>query len=88
VPVIEESLNHVMKSSCDHKNTFRLLKENKAPFIYVTNWTLELPLILQNELNLSLEFKIKRRLQLVNWYQNFKTNIRNTFIDVMNEKFF
>ncbi len=88
VPVIEESLNHVMKSSCDHKNTFRLLKQNKAPFIYVTNWTLELPLILQNELNLSLEFKIKRRIQLVNWYQNFKTSIRNTFIDVMNEKFF
>ncbi|CAG2162200.1 unnamed protein product [Oppiella nova] len=55
VPVIEENVNHLKKTNCDSKTAFRLLKEQKAPFIYVSNWTQDLPNILNNEQTLSLD---------------------------------
>ena len=88
VPVVEENMNHVLKgSSCDTNSAYRLLKENKAPLIYVQNWTKQLPDILQNEINLSIEYKIQRRLEIFKFYTKFKTIIRNQFLSVINDKF-
>ena len=87
VPVVEENLNHVKKSSCDTTNVYRLLKANDAPVIYVHNWTKQLPDILDIELNLSQEYKIQRRLQIIKFYSKFKTNIKNDFLTVINDKF-
>ena len=87
VPVVEENVNHVIKTSCDTRSAFRLLKANNAPIIYVTNWTQQLPNIIQNEINYSLEYKIKRRLKIIKFYAKFKTIIRKQFLNVINEYF-
>ena len=87
VPVVEENLSHVTKTSCDTRSAYRLLKENNAPLIYVSNWTKQLPDIIANEMNLSQEFKIQRRLQIIKFYTEFKTIIKNRFLRIINEKF-
>ncbi|XP_054166106.1 ribitol-5-phosphate xylosyltransferase 1-like [Oppia nitens] len=87
VPVVEENMNHTKKTSCDKNEAYRLLKEANAPLIYVSNWTQDLPNILSNELNLSLEYKIQRRLYIIKWYSKFKTLIKSQFLKVINEKF-
>ena len=91
VPVLEESLDHVKQpiSSCDQTSAYRLLKRYAAPIRYVKNWTSELPELIDREINLiSKDEKIKRRHQLINWYQEFRRNMRDKLFDVLNRKFF
>ena len=88
VPVLEVNLNHLTKTNCHLKSTYRLFKQFNAPFIYISNWTSELPQLIKNELKLSLEDKINRRIQLVKWYYNFKNSLKNKLLDVIDEKFF
>lgn len=90
VPVLEENLNHVkdQKSNCDKSSAYRLFKRFKAPFIFVKNWTIDLPLIIENELKLPQEYKLKRRINLLKWYKNFKYYFRDHFLNVIEKKFY
>ncbi|RWS02412.1 hypothetical protein B4U79_03160, partial [Dinothrombium tinctorium] len=90
VPILEENLNHVRgkRSMCDQKSAYRLLKSDNSPLIFIKNWTLEFPLLLRRENELSLEAKIERRINLVNWYNRFKVKLRDQFLNVIREKFF
>ena len=90
LPVLEERLSHVKgkKSSCDQSSAYRLLKRHGAPVLFVSNWTRELPSLIQRELQLSQQHKILRRKQLVSWYRDFKVKMRDTLLRVLHEKFF
>ncbi|RWS26556.1 transmembrane protein 5-like protein [Leptotrombidium deliense] len=90
VPVIEENLNHVSgkKSACDHKSAYRMLKKFNAPVIFVKNWTQELMAVIEEEKKRTLEDKIVRRVNLINWYNHFKLKMRDHFLDVVQKKFF
>lgn len=87
VPVVEENTHHVKRTGCDPTSAYRLLKANAAPVIYVHNWTQQLPDIIDREIRLSLEFKIQRRLRIIEFYSTFKTKIKNQFLNVINDKF-
>jgi hypothetical protein len=52
----------------------RILKEEKAPLIYIKDWR-DLRSVLSNEMKLSIEEKIKRRKELMLWYENFKSKM-------------
>jgi len=90
VPVLEENLDHVkgQKSQCDKNSAYRLLKEFKAPLIFVKNWTLDLPLIIENEIKMSQRYKVNRRRKLIKWYEKFKKHLQDKFLNVIEKKFF
>jgi len=82
VPVIEDT------ASCGtNEGVLRLLKQHKAPVIYVSHWH-ELPAILQNEQRLSPDEIIARRVNVVNWYRKFRRKMRDSFVRVVHHKFF
>ena len=62
----------------------RLLKRYNAPFIFVKSWD-ELPGIIRHELRLFLPEIVQRRKRLVKWYEHFKQEIREHFLDVLNQ---
>lgn len=89
LPVVEDVMtpgNCGVRSLSDNV-PFRLLKKEKAPLLYVKDWK-ELRSVLSNELKLSPQDKIKRRKELILWYENFKSKLREHFINVIQEKFF
>ncbi|XP_075219508.1 ribitol-5-phosphate xylosyltransferase 1-like [Lycorma delicatula] len=83
VPVVED---RATPGFCD-KTPFRLLKLYKPPFIFIKDWK-ELPNILKLELSMPQRLKKKRRTDVLNWYQNFKTEMRKIFLNVIAESFF
>lgn len=89
VPVLEENLAHVAgkRSNCDQRSAYRLLKEFDAPVRFVSNWTRELAGILEDELKMSTEERLNRRIRLFNWYEKFKNSMRSRLIEVAKEKF-
>lgn len=89
VPILEENLNHISdkRSNCDQKSAYRLLKEFNAPVQFVSNWTEDLNQILQDELKLTADDRLKRRIQLFDWYEKFKDTMRSRLIDVIEDKF-
>lgn len=62
----------------------RLLKRYNPPFIFVKDWD-ELPAIIRHELRLFLPDIIERRRRLVQWYESFKQEIREHFLDVLDD---
>lgn len=87
--IVEQNLHHVAgkRSQCDSKQTLRLLKQFKAPITYVTNWTDQLPSILQNELKLTDHEKMQRRIESSSWYSSFKQEMRFRLFNVLKSKF-
>jgi hypothetical protein len=87
--VMEENLDHVAgkRSQCDQSQTLRLLKRFKAPITYVTNWTQQLPIILNEEDKLTAQDKVRRRIAAIGWYSQFKREMRNRLFDIAKNKF-
>ena len=63
-----------------------LLKTFKAPFIYLKDWR-DLPKIIENEMRLSHEEIVNRRLKILSWYKTFKDTLRDKFVDVIQNTF-
>ncbi|XP_059152233.1 ribitol-5-phosphate xylosyltransferase 1-like [Physella acuta] len=66
----------------------RLLKEFEAPVLYVKNWTTDLGPLLQREASLSDLDRSKRREELVHWYSQFRSSMRDRLVSVISDKFF
>jgi hypothetical protein len=91
LPVLEERLSHVRgkKSACDESSAYRLLKRHNAPVLFVSNWTSQLPSLIEREVNqVSKQVKVDRRERLLSWYRDFKLKMRENFVRVVNQKFF
>lgn len=65
----------------------RLLKDHNAPVIFVKDWT-ELRTILEREANRTHQEIVERRKTLIQWYEDFKTNLRNRYTSIIKERFF
>lgn len=87
IPVIEINLSQLSKGYCDRKHVLRVFQEFQAPFIYLRNWTEELPGILLKQKAKPKFEKIKERINLLKWYHRFKIQIRNKLINVIQNNF-
>lgn len=89
LPVVEDVMTpgSCGISSVSGNVPLRVLKEEKAPIIYIKDWR-DLRSVISKELKLSIEDKIKRRKELMLWYENFKSKLREHFIHVIQDKFF
>jgi len=90
VPVIEDAAVMPLCGTAvgeDHRQVLSLLKQHNAPVIYVSNWR-HLLGILQREQNMSSAEIIARRINIVNWYRKFRRKMRDTFVQVIRQKFF
>ncbi|KAK3100987.1 hypothetical protein FSP39_000027 [Pinctada imbricata] len=89
VPVIEDVMTsgHCGNSSISQKSPLRLLKEEKAPVIYVKDWK-EIDRILEKETTLTQEYKTRRRRDNVLWYESFKSKMRERFVRILQKHFF
>ena len=85
VPIVEDVYT---QGNCKEATSgpLRLLKQYKAPVIYVTNWD-ELDQILANERKMSLMEIVERRKMVLEWYQYFKKTMQNIFLDTIENKF-
>ncbi|GBL72956.1 Ribitol-5-phosphate xylosyltransferase 1 [Araneus ventricosus] len=87
VPVVEDVMT---PGICDDSKVLsasaplRLLKSYNAPIIYIKDWV-ELPDLISQELRMPLEDKIKRRIKIVQWYENFKIHLRENLLSVLKE---
>ena len=83
VPVVEDVMTpgRCGKSVAENSKQIplRILKKFNAPVIYVKDWK-ELPQIITKEKMLSEQFVLKRRQNLLMWYQKFKYELRNMFL--------
>lgn len=86
VPVVE---NNLTPGVCDskHPSPLRLLKRYKAPVIWIKDWH-DLGKILELESKLTHREIVKRRINIVRWYKNFKNSMKNLFIQVIKHKFY
>ncbi|KAF7493918.1 hypothetical protein SSS_05498 [Sarcoptes scabiei] len=89
IPVIEDIVDGFRHQNhlCDPKNQLRLFKETNAPFIYIRNWTEQLPKILEDYDRKSLNERIRLRIDLIKWYHRFKKLMKNRLIDVIRDHF-
>lgn len=90
VPVIEDLMT---AGDCGRKTQYdpaplRLLKQYKAPVIYIHNWEKQLPKLLEKERLMSQKDIIQRRRNIVKWYLRFKEKMKESFVNVINKKFF
>ena len=83
IPVIED----VRTPGNCAQESLRLLKQMKAPFIYVKDWS-ELPKILENEAKKTPGELVQRRTELVLWYDKFKSQLKEIFLDKVQGAFF
>ncbi|XP_049954085.1 ribitol-5-phosphate xylosyltransferase 1-like [Schistocerca serialis cubense] len=85
VPVVEDV---VTPGNCDTSadSPLRLLKQYGAPIIYVKSWH-QLHIVLHQESQLTIEEKAARRIQVTEWYRNFKTHMSASFVQVIEKKF-
>lgn len=85
IPVVE---NVVTPGHCDRAPPapMRLLKQLEAPVIWIKNWTY-LPDILRQEQSLTFQAIVKRRKDIVSWYENFKNKMKVKFLTVIQKKF-
>ncbi|XP_054721801.1 ribitol-5-phosphate xylosyltransferase 1-like [Uloborus diversus] len=87
VPVVE---NVMTPGACGNSkgimapSPLRLLKLYKAPIIYINDW-LELPDLIKKEQKMTLQEKINRRIKLVQWYENFKLNLKEQLLAILKE---
>lgn len=90
IPVIEIDHTILVKNSsnlCDKHKVLRLFFEYDAPFIYVNNWTKQLPGIILQQIEQPEDVKRSRRIQLIKWYHRFKNKLRQKLINIIKEKF-
>ncbi|MBN3299319.1 ribitol-5-phosphate xylosyltransferase 1 isoform X2 [Amia ocellicauda] len=89
VPVVEDVMTsgNCGNSSATHNAPLQLLKAMEAPFIFLKDWR-ELPSILERETKMTLLEKSKRRKKLLEWYGNFRQQLKEKFTDVLEETFF
>ena len=78
---------HCGKSRDSDMVPLRLLKEFKAPVIFIKDWS-ELTLILQRERTLRHSERVKRRRNVLLWYESFKSKMRETLVRAINKHFF
>ena len=83
VPVLEDQ---VTPGQCD-ATAFRLLKQLRAPVLYVKDWT-ELPALITREAAISAAEIVARRQRVVQWYREFKANMKQRFVDGIKGRFF
>ncbi|KAL8222425.1 UNVERIFIED_CONTAM: Ribitol-5-phosphate xylosyltransferase 1 [Gekko kuhli] len=88
VPVVEDVMTpgNCGNSSVSHNAPLQLLKTMGAPFIFIKNWK-ELPAVLEQEQNMTLQEKIQRRKKLMEWYRSFKAQMRQKFISTLENAF-
>ncbi|KAM8974354.1 ribitol-5-phosphate xylosyltransferase 1 [Pelodytes ibericus] len=88
VPVIEDIMTpgNCGNSTLYSNAPFKLLKAMGAPFIFIKSWK-ELPSLLQREKAMSLQEKIHRRKSLLEWYRQFKIQLKHTFIEALEKTF-
>ncbi|XP_066490108.1 ribitol-5-phosphate xylosyltransferase 1 isoform X2 [Tiliqua scincoides] len=88
VPVVEDVMTpgNCGNSSMYHSAPLQLLKTMGAPFIFIKNWK-ELPTVLEKEQNMTLQQKIQRRKKLMEWYRQFKAQLRHKFISTLKNSF-
>ncbi|XP_060695209.1 ribitol-5-phosphate xylosyltransferase 1 isoform X1 [Hemiscyllium ocellatum] len=89
VPVVEDVMT---PGQCGNSSVFqnaplRLLKLMGAPFIFVKDWK-ELPAILEKEKAMSLQEKNHRRRLVIEWFKQFRTQVRQKFVDILESHFF
>lgn len=89
VPVIEDVMTpgHCGASPASQLYPLRILKELDAPVIYLKDWK-TLPELLEREARMTHQEKVKRRQKLVEWYENFKTVLRDRMVKVLENRFF
>lgn len=89
VPVIEDVMTpgECGPSPSSRLYPLRLLKELDAPVIYIKDWK-TLPELLRRESELSHDQKVRRRRKAVQWYDNFKTLMRDRLVKVLEDRFF
>ncbi|XP_026556019.1 ribitol-5-phosphate xylosyltransferase 1 isoform X3 [Pseudonaja textilis] len=88
VPVVEDVMTpgNCGNSSMHHRAPLQLLKATGAPFIFIKDWK-ELPAVLEKEQNMTLQQKIQRRKILMEWYQQFKAQMRQKFVSTLEKAF-
>ncbi|XP_070611722.1 ribitol-5-phosphate xylosyltransferase 1 isoform X2 [Erythrolamprus reginae] len=88
VPVVEDVMTpgYCGNSSVHHRAPLQLLKTMGAPFIFIKDWN-ELPAVLEKEQNMTLQQKIQRRVILMEWYQQFKAQMRQKFVNTLEKTF-
>ncbi|XP_068128861.1 ribitol-5-phosphate xylosyltransferase 1 [Hyperolius riggenbachi] len=88
VPVVEDVMTpgNCGNSSVKNRTPLRLLKSSGAPFIFIKSWK-ELPEIINQEKNMSLQEKIQRRKRILEWYRQFKLKLQQTFIEKLEKTF-
>ncbi|XP_015928548.1 ribitol-5-phosphate xylosyltransferase 1 [Parasteatoda tepidariorum] len=82
IPVVENVMTPGMCGG--PKSPLRLLKAFNAPLIYINDWS-ELPYLISQELRMTLEEKVKRRIKIIEWYENFKLHLRNQLISIIKD---
>ena len=89
VPVIEDVMTpgNCGRASLSSQYPLRLLKEMDAPFIFIKDWS-ELTKIVEKERTLRHSEKVKRRRNILLWYESFKSKMREKFVRTINEHFF
>ena len=89
IPVIEDVMTagNCGSASLSSQYPLRLLKEMDAPFIFIKDWS-ELTSILEKEKTLRHSDRVKRRRNILLWYESFKSKMREKFIKVLNQHFF
>ncbi|XP_060598155.1 ribitol-5-phosphate xylosyltransferase 1-like, partial [Ruditapes philippinarum] len=89
VPVVEDIMTpgHCGRSKSSSSFPLRLLKEMDAPLMYIKDWS-ELSKIIENEKKLRHSEIVKRRRNLLLWYESFKSKMRQKLIHVINKHFF
>ena len=89
LPVIEDRMTpgNCGPSVASKNIPLRLLKEAKAPLLFVKDWS-ELPAILEKEAAMSQKQKANRRRHFIQWYEDFKSKMRDILVRTLQEKFF
>ncbi|XP_029827594.2 ribitol-5-phosphate xylosyltransferase 1 [Ixodes scapularis] len=88
VPVLEDRTVSPGCARAADGGSFRLLKAQGAPVLYVRNWTSELMPLLEREVAMAPAERADRRRRLVAWYGSFKRAMRDRLLRVLAEKFF
>lgn len=88
VPVVEDVMTpgNCGNSSVNSNAPLQLLKSYGAPFIFIKSWK-ELPTIISQEKNMSLQEKIERRKRILEWYRQFKLKLKHKFIETLEKTF-
>lgn len=78
---------HCGKAKASSQFPLRLLKEYDAPVIYVKDWV-ELKTVIEKENSLRHSERVKRRREVLLWYESFKSNMSQKLVSVISKMFF